>query len=254
MSEISSDLVFHFTGSIDTVMSIILESGFRPGVAVEDIAFMLPGHEDKMIDSKKVTKVGIPMVCFTDIPLELSSAHREKYGCYGLGLSKDWAIRKGLNPVSYVVPNSDFMDAFNHLQFVITEDARRRLENGIDDNRDYILTDAVMNVAGYMKVYGEEELRQNFYDEREWRYLPPFRDNPRSQYCNRLMRADIDDEEKKRGLAAKMAKLYMLEFSVDDDLKKIIVPTEEDMSKIQRELYSLKCRDPEALIQKIQQV
>ena len=246
MSEISSDLVFHFTDSIDTVM-LILKNGFRPGVAVEDIAFMLPGHE-----GKGITKVGIPMVCFTDIPLELSSAHRKKYGKYGVGLRKDWAIRKGLNPVSYVVPNSNFMDAFNHLQFVITKDAREHLENSISDNRDYILIDAVMNVAGYMKVYGEEERRQTFYDEREWRYLPPFRDNPRSQYCNRLMYDEVDNEEKKRWLADKMAKLYMLKFSVDDDLEKIIVPTEADKSEIYHQLDSVESRDSKALYSKVQ--
>ena len=253
MSEVSSNLVFHFTSCFDTVL-LILENGFRPGVAIEDIEFMLPAHKDKISNGKKMTEVGIPMVCFTDIPLELSSEHRNRYGKYGIGLSKKWAIEKGLNPVSYVVLNSGFWAAFNHLQFIITEDARIHSDKGINDDRDYTLIDGVMNFAGYMKVYGEEERKQIFYDEREWRYLPPFRDTPRSQYCNRLMSDEVDNEEKKRGLAAKMAESYMLTFSVDDDLEKIIVPPEADMSKIQHALYSLDCRDPEALIRKIQQV
>lgn len=252
MSEVSSDLVFHFTNSLDTIMSI-LENGFRPGVAIEDIAFMLPAHEDEINNGRKMTEVAIPMVCFTDIPLELSSAHRKRYGKYGIGLSKKWAIEKGLNPVSYVVLNSGFWAAFNHLQFIITEDARIHSDKGINDDRDHTLINAVMNFAGYMKVYGEEERRQIFYDEREWRYLPPFRDTPRSQYCNRLMPDDVYDEEKKRSLVDKMAERYMLMFD-EPDLEKIIIPRCESLKTVIKKLYAVKRLNPEALIRKIQQV
>ena len=60
-SVISSNLLFHFTKIADILISI-LENGFWPMTANEDISFMMPNDEDVI--------VGIPMVCFTDIPIE----------------------------------------------------------------------------------------------------------------------------------------------------------------------------------------
>lgn len=115
-SEISSNLLFHFTPKVEFLVSI-LDKGFFPRTAKEDISFMLPNYPS--------CKVGIPMVCFTDIPFELSEPHRQEYGSFGIGLKKEWGINNGLNPVNYIIKNSEMYKAYNHLQFIASENAKK---------------------------------------------------------------------------------------------------------------------------------
>ena len=56
----SDSSIYHFTKNIESLISI-LDNGFYPHICEEDMSIVLPNY-DKMT-------VGIPMVCFTDIPL-----------------------------------------------------------------------------------------------------------------------------------------------------------------------------------------
>ncbi len=59
----------------------------------------------------------IPMVCFCDLPLSQIRKHTKTYGEYALGLSKEWAIKKQINPVLYTYPNSDLSEKLKNLYF-----------------------------------------------------------------------------------------------------------------------------------------
>lgn len=144
-SQISSNVLYHFTKSRENLLSI-LRNGFWPMTAIEDISFMLPKQDG-------AAEVGIPMVCFTDIPLDLSQEHRKQYGLFGIGLSKQWGMEKGLNPVSYMAKNSKCYGAFNRLQFLAQKNALEL--DKINKNEDKILEilSAVMNYAGFIKIY-----------------------------------------------------------------------------------------------------
>lgn len=104
---LSSNTLFHFTGNLENIIGI-LENNFKPSYGIETI--YLGGAPFKL---------AYPMVCFCDIPLSQIRKHIKVYGPYGIGLSKDWGIRLGLNPVLYLEKNSS-------------------LSNYIDEISDYI--------------------------------------------------------------------------------------------------------------------
>ena len=80
------EILFHFT----TKESLyeILNSTFKVSYARE-----------KIIGPKLKREFGVPMVSFCDLRLSELKAHINKYGNYGIGLTKEWANRNGLNPV-----------------------------------------------------------------------------------------------------------------------------------------------------------
>lgn len=213
--KISSNLLFHFTQKVDTLISI-LENGFYPMTAIEDISFMMPNYSNM--------RVGIPMVCFTDIPLDIIEDHQKKYGEYGLGMKKEWGIKKGINPVGYIIKGSNAQKAFNKMQKNLQEIAQK-----IDSDAHSVTMvkalDCVMNYAGFLRIYSDESDSIPYYNEREWRYLPPFMDEgvPPNGYCNRLMYNMIDNEQEKAKLNKHMIKKYTLKFAIDD-IEKIILP------------------------------
>ena len=86
---LSSNSIIHFTSEKENLKSI-LKSNFRPFYCREEI----------IIDNRPMTYAA-PMVSFCDIPLSEIKSHINKYGAYGLGLTKEWAERNRLNPVLY---------------------------------------------------------------------------------------------------------------------------------------------------------
>ncbi|HBB8555060.1 TPA: hypothetical protein J4Z50_001662 [Escherichia coli] len=160
--------IFHFTNDNDILLNIIKEKHFRASYAKEVIVG--PNGTKRTF--------GIPMVSFCDIRLSNLHEHMKKYGYYGIGLKKSWAIEKGLNPVSYLNSNCSMFQYFD-------EQLRNMSEELLSiDTRDerkvarqkYL---HLHNVMRYMKNY-EGELRRGeqyhknyrFANESEWRYVP----------------------------------------------------------------------------------
>ena len=107
MSNLSPDTLFHFTPSFDNLIGILINT-FYPRSCYEEFDLI-----DN--DSQPFVRDTIPMVCFCDIPLSLLRNHINTYGRYGLGMTKEWGVRKGLNPVIYFSKNSYMAKKFSIL-------------------------------------------------------------------------------------------------------------------------------------------
>ena len=125
------------------------------------------------------------MVSFCDIPLTDVGSHTKKYGFYGLGLSKQWAIRNGLNPILYLEKGSkitESVSSFDYLTGRLTS-----YPEFLDYDSDAFihtvksLREALERSLGFMKNYSGDLNRKKekrivkdyiYYDEREWRYVP----------------------------------------------------------------------------------
>ncbi|MDO9304699.1 MAG: abortive infection system antitoxin AbiGi family protein [Sulfuricurvum sp.] len=156
---LSSNSIIHFTGTKENLKGI-LQDNFRLKYCLEEV----------VLGGKNTTYIA-PMVSFCDIPLSEIKNHIENYGSYGIGLSKEWAIRQRLNPVIYIEKNSFFSESLLEL-FRSTYDAQ------IHENK----ATHALRVFSYIKNYQNDLCRKGkktipsyrFSDEREWRYTPHY--------------------------------------------------------------------------------
>lgn len=156
---ISTNSIIHYTDSLDIIKSILIE-GFRIKYCAEVLKLGENGS----------SQAAHPMVSFCDIPLSDSKQHFDTYGKYGIGLSKQWAVEKGINPVLYIDRNSLIADSIYEL---IKE---RRNDNS---NLTKKQKREILQIKSYAKNYSGPLKRKNvnaknykFYDEREWRLIP----------------------------------------------------------------------------------
>jgi len=92
MNRLSSDNLFHFTRSF-SVLKSILKKGIRHSLSEE----MLPGRKEMQQNY---------VACFCDIKFKESTEHRKCYGDYAVALTKEWGIKNGITPVTYIHQNS----------------------------------------------------------------------------------------------------------------------------------------------------
>ncbi|WP_105617535.1 abortive infection system antitoxin AbiGi family protein [Vallitalea okinawensis] len=150
MGRISAGSVFHFTDSFEKLRDIIENNCFKPRCVIE---------------KRKQEEIAIPMVCFCDLPLSQMGEHIKKYGNYGVGLRKEWAAKQSISPVMYEAINPSKENAFD----VVLKKA-----NNIGDET---LLERMKYFSWYIKSYDGYDTTKDFvqfYNEREWRYIPPY--------------------------------------------------------------------------------
>lgn len=180
---ISADYLFHFTKSFDNLVSILKE-GFAPNYCLENWRTL----------DEKLLHLGIPMVCFCDIPELFIEPHKNKYGPYGIAMEKSWGIEKKITPITYVHKDSFNYNALQTIWKIYIENEQTIKRN------DFIADVEIMGMKGKKYKYGVAEHFQEafnslyflfkpyigddfsgkdvcFYDEREWRFYP-FRVTP----------------------------------------------------------------------------
>jgi hypothetical protein len=156
---VSSNSIIHYTKKFEILLKI-LEEGFKVTYCVEAVRSAV---------LKFKVKMAVPMISFCDIPFSDFEAHINSYGSFGIGLSKKWATKNGLNPVLYLEENS----TISQLLTSIVKDYK----GGKAVSKE--LKDFTKNIAVYTKNYEGLLSRDpivipnyRYYDEREWRYIP----------------------------------------------------------------------------------
>ncbi|MGO2145914.1 MAG: abortive infection system antitoxin AbiGi family protein [Serratia bockelmannii] len=224
--------LFHFTKKSEHLFLILSGMYFKTSVARERIT------------SKGGRRYfGVPMVSFCDIRLSQLEEHTQKYGEFGLGLTKSWAETKGLHPVLYMSKESTLFSDYNKrmrllkdklMPFWIRRHSLSPSEFKLFNKLKNEYAD-LYNLLRYMKNYQGKLLRSDgsieenfrFADEKEWRYVPePFvGDMWPSLNLDRIQTA-----ENKKKYNEKFS-FIDLSFSYDD-VKYIIVPDASYLKKI----------------------
>lgn len=155
---LSANTLFHYTRNLDTLESILVYE-FYPRFCLETLSF----HP-----TRPLREVAIPLVSFCDIPLSQIKSHVGIYGSYAIGLSKEWGLREGINPVIYTHRRSPLPKSIKMMVEKISTAPERNFWE-----------DHLWTISLYLKPYEGKLWRTNryvdgirFYDEREWRYVP----------------------------------------------------------------------------------
>ncbi len=154
----SANTFFKFMKELSHLTSCLEKMAIPPRYNWEDISYM----------KLEFKKIAYPMVCFCDIHLNRLESHTLGYGEFGVGLSKYWGIRKGLQPIKYLNPKSPLADDFRSVfKSSLSTDSTEEVE----PYNNHLLTELLFTkpISGMME--GREEITL-FHDEREWRYVP----------------------------------------------------------------------------------
>lgn len=215
---ISTNSIIHYTKSLQNLKGILSE-GFR-------IKYCL---ESTSNTTKAILQGAFPMVCFCDIPLSKVKNHLDSYGCYGIGLTKEWAFTNKLNPVLYLEKNSTLLDK------IARQVKRTKNENG-EFEQEWLSN--FIHICAFTKNY-EGELNHKrvkgkiyrFYDEREWRYVPT------REVLGELVPDVITSDSylKQKTKCNEFLSKVKLHFKFDD-ISYIIVKKEDDIPIITRHL------------------
>lgn len=150
--------LFHFDPNEKRLFEALANCRFVPNYVVEEVEYLrIPSLEN----------VAIPMTCFCDTPIEdykRIHQHTERYGDFGIGLTKRWAISKGIQPVHYVVPQSQFVSDYREA-FELSRSENRDDDLAFDTVANFLLTQLL-----FLKPF--QDNNHCLQDECEWRYVP----------------------------------------------------------------------------------
>jgi hypothetical protein len=236
---ISAKTLFHFTPKIEYLMSI-LDNGFFPRYCLESNFIMID-----------VDRWAIPMVCFCDIPLSNTKEHIGKYGNYCIGLSKEWAIQKGLSPILYTTLNSNLSKSLIAQRKIILERLKNKDVNFSSEIYDRLLYTSffVKEYEGYQNKKLKYENCIRFYDEREWRYVPSIMDFKDNTHPPMISEKIVFDNNKLSIYNEKM-QICSLKFKIED-IKYIILPTEKDIIEFSNKIFQGNLRNKILSFEKI---
>ncbi len=215
--------LFHFTKTKENLIGI-LKNEFKPTFCLERILY-----------GRSVFEYAIPMVCFCDIRLSQIKEHIETYGVYGIGMSKEWAEKKGLNPVIYLNKNSHLSNNLSEIKPSLSELLRTPDNDKVSTYMGFIY------VFRYLKNYKDKILKDGedkaivFYNEREWRYVPNTDVLSKVDYLDKNTREHSNSQ------------LLSLSFG-PDDIKYIIVKSESEIEETINAIREIKSKYPRSVV------
>lgn len=211
---LSSNTLIHFTADKEALKGILSEN-FKLKYCREVLNW---GHNSRSI-------IRVPMTSFCDIPLSQIKDHISKYGHYGIGLTREWAVKNKLNPVLYVQPDSSLAQSYKQFIDDIAKD-----KDHFKDKKDVVKR--LLDPLRYMKNYeatlernGKTFRKYRFSDEREWRYVPPYTQGCRILYTDRDYSIDGAPEAAAASISA-----YRLKFR-PNDVKYIIIKNDKEIGE-----------------------
>jgi hypothetical protein len=228
----SGNCVYHYTGQIEHLINI-LSDGFKISYCKETI-----------ITDDHSRTFAIPILSFCDIPLSQVKDHMTKYGEYAIGLTMEWAVNYGLNPVIYLEQKSILNRSLDQVLGFMHEDWHEIME---EDDFDHWYETTYKSTIGIIKSMKNFEgpltrngntVNYKFYDEREWRYIPTIAEKHNSKYPDIFWEDEFEDLKDRFP-----AKPHFSDYVIGLEgrfIKHLIVSSEEEVSFLIEKLATMK--------------
>jgi len=161
------ETLFHFTEYLDNLISILSSRYFKASLSMEKLSYV---NANGIVES--TPDLWVPMVSFCDYKLAEIAHHTANYGCFGLGMAKEWGALKGLNPVLYVSDNSHIGGELRSIIYDVAKSATSSsslIEVNIKLANMFSWT---KNYQGILRRNGKiVNSSYRFADDKEWRYV-----------------------------------------------------------------------------------
>ncbi len=222
---ISTNSIIHYTDTIDKLEAILKE-----GLGVK--------YCDETLVMEEDTKsfAAHPMISFCDIPLSHSYKHFDAYGRYGIGLSKKWAKKFGINPVLYLDKDSSISKTI--AEFIKERRAKSTNLNAKQKVNILRIKCFSKNYSGHLKRKLVDDKNYRFYDEREWRLVPNNEELKGASFS-------INSSDYKNDKDSYNTRISSIRFTFEaSDISYIIVDKTNEIPKVintVRTAYSSKC-------------
>ena len=232
-----SHTLFHFTSEM-AILKHILKDGFWPRYCLEDVRWL---SEDG------IDYVAFPMVCFCDIPLSRIQEHVGFYGNFGVGMTKDWALRNGMNPILYVSGNNPLQKQLYSLNEHANKLNSTEAVMAAKTTMRFIL--AHCKPAEGNMIVGGKPAEKEFYQESEWRYVPI------SESIFPYLKSEKFEDTEKLESENQKAKEYCTIKITPQDIKYVFVKSDSDIPEIvnfiQTELDQFPSSDLKVLVSRV---
>lgn len=231
------NILFHFT--VRQSLYDILNNTFKVSYARE-----------RIVGGQKTKEFAVPMVSFSDLRLSELKDNIGTYGKFGIGMTKDWAIKKGLNPVLYASDRSLFTE--NFMKGI--EDFFKLVNNSSDTSGKYETAyNNTLNTLRYIKNYKGDLIRPGkktihnyvFANEREWRFVPPISDDILS-----FVPIDQITTPQQKSRFNQNVNHIRLHFQ-PDDIKYLIVEKDSDINPLIAHLRIAKVGFPDEMVDRL---
>jgi len=231
------NILFHFTARQS--LYDILNNTFKISYARE-----------RILGGTKIKEFAVPMISFSDLRLSELKDNIGTYGKFGIGMTKDWAINKGLNPVMYASDKSLFTENF----MTGIEDFFKLVNNTDDISGRYETAyNNTINTLRYIKNYKGDLIRPGkktisdyvFANEREWRFVPPISNNILSFVP--IDQIGTPQQKSKFNQRVSHIKLHFQ----PDDIKYLIVEKDTDINPLIAHLRIAKVGFPDEIVDRL---
>ena len=223
-SKVQADTLFTFSSKLEWIISPLRSKMLSPRYCKEDIRYL--GIEGLEL-------IALPMRCFCDINLHRLGDHLDWYGHYGLAFSKDWGMKKKIQPIQYINPESNLCKDFATAFYAALNDDNEEQSEAQQKLQNYILHQ-IMYYKPYSGVFANrrtgESSEKCYTDECEWRFVP---DVSVEEYPQVIFDEEILNTGSLVTISNAMEGLASISLTFEySDIKYIIVNTMSDFREI----------------------